>query len=412
MVKRGSLDLSSAEARGVALRAQRLGRPRPRGGVKPRDLEALVSSLGAVQLDAVNVLVRSHYLAVYSRLGPYPMPWLDRLVYERRAAFEYWGHAASILPIELHAAMRWRMRGYADNRHWRAFQARLERERPGYLTAIEQEILERGPIAFGDLSDPARREKTQTRYAQSTLLWYRWSDGKSALEGLFDAGRMAVAGRRGFERLYDLAARVIPPEVMSLPTPEQDDAQRALVLHAAGALGVATARDLADYFRLPAVATRARLRELVDNGGVHPACVEGWTDAAYLHPGASSARVDTRALLSPFDSLLWERDRTDRLFGFRHSFELYVKAQNRRYGYYVLPFLLGDTLVGRVDLKANREGRTLLVLGAFAEPSVPVPVVAGQLADELKELASWLELDAIEVMDRGDLARHLRKALP
>jgi len=410
------VELSNAEARQIALRAQRLGQPHPRGGPKLAHLRALVSALGAVQLDAVNVLVRSHYLVIYSRLGPYPVTLLDELAYRHRAAFEYWGHAASLLPIELHPAVRWRMAAHAQNKHWRAFQTRVERERPGYLAAVEREIAEHGPLAFGDLSDPARREKVQAKYAASSLLWYRWSDGKTALEGLFDAGRLAAAGRRGFERLYDLAERVIPPEVLSLPTPSAHDGQRTMVLHAAGALGVATVRDFADYFRLPIASTRARLRELVDSGDLWPARVEGWTEEAYLLPSllpvANSAQVDARALLSPFDSLLWERDRTERLFGFRHSFELYVKAPKRRYGYYVLPFLLGDALVGRVDLKADRERRTLLVLGAFAEPSAPARTVAGELAAELRDLARWLELDAVEVSDRGDLASHLRKARP
>jgi len=169
----------------------------------------VVSSLGSVQLDAVNVLSRAHYLTIYSRLGPYPARLLDELAYKRRAAFEYWGHAASFLPIELRPALRWRMAEYEKNKHWRAFQARLESERPGYLTAVQREITDRGPLAFSDLSDPARRDRAQTKYAASSLLWYRWSDGKTALEGLFDAGRLAAAGRRGFERLYDLAERVL-----------------------------------------------------------------------------------------------------------------------------------------------------------------------------------------------------------
>lgn len=408
----GALDLSNAEARRIALRSQRLGEPRLGQEPALEHLRALVSSLGAVQLDAVNVLTRSHYLTIYSRLGPYPTKLLDELVYERRAAFEYWGHAASYLPVELHPVVRWRMAGYAEKKDWQAFQARLELERPGYLAAVEREIAEHGPLAFGDLSDPARREKTQTKYAASSLLWYRWSDGKTALEGLFDAGRLAVAGRRSFERLYDLSERVIPAEVLSLPTPRPDDAVRELVLRAARALGVATARDLADYFRLPAVATRSRLRELVDNGDLQPARVEDWADSAYLLAGATSGPVNARALLSPFDSLLWERNRVERLFRFRHSFELYVKAAKRQYGYYVLPFLLRDALVGRVDLKADREHGILMVLGAFTEPSVSIRAVAGQLATELGELARWLELDTIDVSDRGNAAPYVRRALP
>jgi uncharacterized protein len=411
-VTSSTLQLSGAEARRVALRAQRLGLPRQQGEPTLQHMRELVSELGAVQLDAVNVVVRSHYLPIYSRLGPYPVRLLDELVYRQRAAFEYWGHAASFLPVELYPALRWRMAACAQSKRWRAFQARIEAERPGYLAAVERQITEHGPLAFGDLSDPARRERTPTKYADSTLLWYSWSDGKTALEGLFDAGRLAAAGRRGFERLYDLAERVIPAAARSEPAPKPEDAQRTLVLHAARALGVATARDLADYFRLPTAVTRARLRELVDAKDLEPATVDGWARPAYLVADAADGPVDGRALLSPFDSLLWERDRTERLFGFRHSFELYVKAPNRQYGYYVLPFLLADTLVGRVDLKADRARQTLLVLGAFAEPSADLPTVAGELAVELRELARWLECDAIEVSSRGNLASLLRGRMP
>ena len=405
----GPVEVSRDEARRVALNAQGFGLARPGAGSKPRDVRQILKNLGAVQIDAVNVLARAHQVALYSRLGPYPVGLLDDHVYRRRTAFEYWGHAASILPIELHPAMRWRMAEYGENKHWQAYKVRMEEERPGYLAAVEREVTEHGPLTFGELTDPARRDKTQTKYAASSVLWERWSDGKSTLEGLFNAGVLAVAGRRGFERLYDLTERVIPPDILSLPTPEPADAQRSLVLRAAGALGVATAKDLADYFRMPAAATRARLRELVDGGNLLPARVEGWTESCFLVPGAKSSAVDARALLSPFDSLLWERSRNERLFGFTHSFELYVKPEKRQYGYYVLPFLLGESLVGRVDLKADRERNTLLVLGAYSErPSRTIPA---ELATELKDLARWLELGTIDVTDRGDLAPALRKAV-
>jgi uncharacterized protein YcaQ len=372
----------------------------------------MVQALGAIQLDAVNVLVRSHYLPLYSRLGPYPRQLLDRLTYQRHEAFEYWAHAASIVPIELHPALRWRMAGYAANKHWAALQARIERERPGYVTAVLKEITERGPLTFGDLSDPARREKVPTRYAESSLMWYRWSDGRSVLEGLFDSGELAAADRRGFERRYDLPERVIPAAVLAQPTPGEQDGQRTLVLRAAAALGVATVKDIADYFRLPVAATRARLRELVDQGVLAPARVDGWAEPAFLHRDVAAGAVSARALLSPFDSLIWERARTERLFGFRYLFELYVKAPDRRYGYYVLPFLLGEQIVARVDLKADQASRTLRVLGAFVEPGTPAKRVAGELARELREMAGWLELDAIDVADNGDLAAQLRRTRP
>jgi len=226
-------------------------------------VRAAVAELGAVQIDAVNVLVRAHYLTLFSRLGPYPVRLLDELTGRRRQAFEYWGHAASILPMQFHPLLRWKMARLAEHKSWAAFRARVESERPGYLAAVEREVAERGPLAFTDLADPARRERP-ARYAASTMLWDRGSDGKTALEYLFDAGRLAADGRKGFQRRYDLVERVIPPEVLALPTPSPDDAQRALVLHAARALGVATANEIRYYFYLSAAVAKDRLRELVE----------------------------------------------------------------------------------------------------------------------------------------------------
>jgi uncharacterized protein len=403
--------LSQAEARRVALAAQQLGRPRPAGTPNLGHLRRLVTALGGIQIDAVNVLVRSHYLPIYSRLGPYPRELLDRLVYRRRLAFEYWGHAASILPVELHPVLRWRMARHAADAAWQRTLERIERERPGYVAALEREVAQRGPLAFTDLSDPARREKVQTRYAESSLLWYRWSDGKTVLEGLYNTGQLAVAGRRGFERLYDLPERVIPTEILAAPTPAEDDARRELVRRAAAALGVATVREIADYFNLSMAKTKAAVRELIEAGTLSTVTVEGWLEPGHLHGNGNGRAVHARTLLSPFDSLTWQRARVQRLFGFKPSFELYVKPAQRKYGYYVLPFLLGDALVARVDLKADQPRRALLVRGAFAEPGVTARAVAGELAAELRQLAGWLELETIEVTDRGDLAPALRKAM-
>jgi uncharacterized protein YcaQ len=373
-------------------------------------VRAAVAELGVVQIDAVNVLVRAHYLTLFSRLGPYPVRLLDELTGRRRQAFEYWGHAASILPIEFQPLLRWKMARLAEHKSWAAFRARVESERPGYLAAVEREVAEYGPLAFTDLADPARRERP-ARYAASTMLWDRGSDGKTALECLFDAGRLAADGRKGFQRRYNLVERVIPAEVLALPTPAPEDAQRALVLHAARALGVATANEIRYYFYLSAAVAKARLGELVASGDLLPARVEGWDEPAYLHPDARRGPVRARTLLSPFDSLLFERDRVERLFGFRHSFELYVKPPQRKYGYFVLPFLLDESMVARVDLKADRATRTLLVLGAFGEPSAPAETAA-ELATELRTLAGWLDLESISVAAGTDpLSRDLGRLL-
>jgi uncharacterized protein YcaQ len=405
----GAMEISAGEARRVALAAQRFGK-RPAGTPNLGHLRRLLQALGAVQIDAVNVLIRSHYLPFFARLGAYPTALLDRLIYQRRHGFEYWGHAASYLPIELHPAMRYRMARLERRSDWSAVLERIERERPGYLAAVEREVARRGPLAYTDLADRAQRERAAVRakYADSTLLWYRFSDGKSVLEWLWATGKVAVAGRRGFERLYDLAERVIPAELLAAPTPTEEEATRELVRRAAAALGVAAVRELADYFRLPVATARARVRELVDAGELTPARVEGWTEPAFLATGAAAPPVRGRALLSPFDSLIWERKRSQRLFGFTPSFELYLPVAKRKYGYFVLGFLLDEAIVGRVDLKADRDRKALLVQGAFLEPGVSATAVAGELVEELRELAGWLRLETIEVADHGDLAPVLR----
>lgn len=380
------IELSNSQARRIALRAQQFG-------VSRISVPRLIERLGAIQIDAVNVLIRSHYLPIYSRLGAYDVSAFDRAAYRR--AFEYLGHQAAFVSMSLQPAFRWRMAEYSRNKNWVSWLERIRRERPGYVEAVLREIGERGPLAYTELTDPARREKVPTKYAESSLLWYRWSDGKSLLEGLFNAGQLAVAGRRGFERRYDLPERVFPAAVLDAPTPEVADAQRQLALHAARALGVATVRDVADYFRLPMAITRARLRELVETGDLLAATVEG--AQSFVVPGASDRPVSATALLSPFDSLLWERSRVQRLFGFTHSFELYVKPEKRIYGYYVLPFLFAENLVGRVDLKADRANGRLLVLGTFLEPETPRrKEIQAALRDVLNDMAAWLQLDRVE----------------
>jgi uncharacterized protein len=418
-----AVEMTASQARSVALAAQRFGRRPARGSqagaevvqAGASELGRTAAALGAVQIDAVNVLTRSHYLAFYSRLGPYEAGVLDSLAYRNRRLFEYWGHAASLVPIGMYPALRWRMEDYARSRHYAAFRERMGQERPGYLDALLEEIAERGPLAWTELSDPARWQHLPprlARYADSTLAWHRRSDGKSALEWLYGTGTLAVAERRGFEPRYDLAERVIPREVISAPALPRPEAHSALVLTAARALGVATVSDLADYFRLSAAETRACARQLAEDGRLRPAVVAGWKHGAYLDPDFDAATASARALLSPFDSLIWQRDRSERLFGYRHLLELYVPAAKRRYGYYVLPFLLGDTIVARVDLKAARATATLQVLAAYLEPGAPPGQTAAELAAELRSLADWLSLDSIQVSGRGDLAARLRGAIP
>ena len=394
--------LTAAEARRIALAAQGFGDPRPAGVPDRRLLRRVMGRVGALQMDSVNVLVRSHYLPLYSRLGPYPTEMLDAAARRPpRELFEYWGHEASLLPVLLQPLFRWRM-ARAAGEAWGGMR-RMQRERPGYVAAILEEVRQRGPVRAGELElDRPRR----------TGPWWDWHDAKRALEWLFWSGAVTSAGRRGFERLYDLPERVLPAAVLAAPTPSEVDAQRELVRIAAGALGVAAERDLRDYFRLGVAEARARIAELVEAGELLPVAVEGWPKPAYLDPRARQPRrVWARALLSPFDSLIWERQRAERLFGMAVRLELYTPPERRVHGYYVLPFLLEDALVARVDLKADRAAHVLRVQAAWEQDGHVPSEVAAELADELRTMAGWLGLDRVEAANRGDLAPYLRAAL-
>ena len=389
--------LSAAEARRLALRAQGFTDCRPAGRADVRHLRRVVDRVGLLQIDSVNVLVRSHYLPMFSRLGPYPRDLLDRMASERAELFEYWAHEQSLLPVAAHPLVRWRMDWAAQGHTWGGL-ARFARENPAYIEAVHAEIAERGPLPASALRDPGTRSGP----------WWGWGEGKRALEWLHWTGRLAALRRPTFERLYDLPERVLPPDVLDRPAVPEGDARKALLVLAARSLGVATAADLADYHRQRLTAVRPLLAELVEDGSLLEATVEGWNAPAYLHPGARvPRRAEAAALVSPFDSLVWDRRRTERLFAFHLRLEIYTPAHRRRFGYYVLPFLLGDRLVGRVDLKADRRAGALLVHGAYAEDGVAAAAVVGPLAAELWSMAAWLGLERVVVGDRGELAPSL-----
>ncbi|WP_375404386.1 winged helix-turn-helix domain-containing protein [uncultured Sphingomonas sp.] len=344
-----------------------------------------VARLGLHQIDSVNVVARAHYLPAFSRLGPYDRALLDRAAWgprRERRLFEYWAHEASLLPLAMHPLFRWRMaradRGEAGYGSLRLFAT----ERRAEATALLDRIRADGPLAASDV------EGGRTG-------WWAWSDAKRALEWLFYAGHITtLTRRRGFERVYDLTERVILPAILALPTPAERDAHIALIDHAARALGVATAGELRDYFRLSPADGGAAIAALVEEGVLRPVAVPGWP-VAYLHCDARRPRrIEGRALLAPFDPLIWERDRTERLFGFHYRIEIYTPAAKRVHGYYVLPFLLGERLVARVDLKADRQASRLLVHAIHPEPDAP-PETATELAAELAEMARWLELDRV-----------------
>lgn len=394
--------ISPKTARRIALAAQGFADRRPSAALSSRHLAKAIERVGLIQIDSVNVLVRSHYLPPFSRLGPYDRSLLERHAYHRRRLFEYWGHEASLLPVELQPLMRWRMRRARAGEGIFKGLARFAEERRDFIDAVLAEIAERGPLGAGEISIAGK----------SSGGWWGWSDGKLALEWLFWAGLVTTATRRNFERLYDLPERVLPADILAAQTPGEADARRDLIRIAARSLGIATARDLRDYFRLPADGTAERIDELVEAGALVPVDVEGWRQPAFLDPNARSPRkVEARALLSPFDSLVWERDRAERLFGFRYRIEIYTPAEKRVHGYYVLPFLLGETLVARVCLKADRAAGILRVNAAHCEVHAAPEAVAGPLADELRLMAGWLGLADVAPATIGDLAPALRAAL-
>ena len=400
MARRTSRDsLSLGETRRIALAAQGFDRPRPTGPVNAGHLRRVIRQIGLVQIDSVSVLVPAHYQVPFSRLGPYDRSRLDDLVYRKREFTEQWAHEASILPVEHWPLIRHHLGPH--ERRWRAL-AQFMSAHSDYAARVLDDVRARGPLVAGDVAEP---DGTQGRGGG----WWGWTMAKATLEGHFARGTIAIAERRaaGFARAYDLAERVIPADHTGR-TMSREDAQRELVRLAASALGVATAGDLADYYRMAPRDAKQRVLELANAGELRMVRVEGWRDPAYLHPAARQPRaIAAAALLSPFDPVVWYRPRAERLFAFDYRIEIYVPKEKRKFGYYVLPFLLGDRLVARVDLKADRATGRLLVLGAYVEAHARADDVAPVLASELVAMSRWLGLDRVKVEKRGNLARAL-----
>ncbi len=385
-------EISADDARNIALNAQGFGGPRPR---KPgaAEMKAVIDRLRLIQIDSVNVCVRAHYMPFFSRLGPYDRDLLEQLAYGEQYLFEQWGHAACYIPVEDYPLFTHRM-----ERGWRWYGRELTAERTAYFETILDEVRERGPVITGEMDGEGRQKG-----------WWGWSHAKLALEYQFAHGRLAVKERRNFARVYDLAERVFP-HLVEGPALKADDAHRGMTRHALRAMGVATAKDIADYYHLKVADVKARLPELVALGEAEAVRVEGWKDAGYLwHEAESGDASHATAILSPFDNLIWApRGRSERVFNFEYTIELYTPAEKRIYGYYVLPFMHEGRIAARVDLKANRQAKTLEVRASHLEPGAKEQKTARALARELRTMARWLRLERIEVFPAGSLAPALR----
>ena len=411
--------VSPALARRIALAAQGFGRPAPSApgvrepGVRQpgvRQLDALVNKLQLLQIDSVNVFERSHYMPVFSRLGSYDKALLDRLTYgaagKQQAAryTEYWAHEASFVPIDTWPLLRWRMQHYRDRAS--ADRDSWSRANQPMLDWLLAELAEKGPMRAGEIEHDANKRSGP---------WWGWSDVKTGLEVLFRWGDVVSAGRQRFERVYALPEQVFDSALLGREV-SAADAHRELIRRSARAHGIGTVSDFADYFRLKSVPAIAAIRELEDSGELLPVTVPGWgrggqPGAAWLHSEARlPRRLDAAAVLSPFDPVVWERARALRLFDFHYRIEIYTPAPKRVFGYYVLPVLIGDTIVGRVDLKNDRQSGVLRVQAAWAEPDAPAETAA-RLAGVLRETAAWQGLSDIEVVQRGNLADGLSAEL-
>jgi len=387
-------DFSVEEARRIALAAQGFDRPRPTGRLDARHLNRILETVGLVQIDSVNVLARAHYMPFFSRLGPYEQAALDRLAWGSGRIFEYWGHEASLIPVGRYGLFRHRMEG-GRRQWWR--REELLRKHAEQADALVEHIRANGPVVHGEVHEGERRAG-----------WWEWSEAKRLLEALFTTGRLAVGNRRNFARLYDVPERILPAEVLAGPHPGAEDAIRELARLGAVHHGIGTASDIGDYYRIGMTQAKAALEELADAGAVQRVTVRGWRDQAYLAQGARvPRRIEAQAVLSPFDPVVWDRDRSERLFNFRYRIEIYTPEPKREFGYYVLPFLLGDQIVGRVDLKADRKASTLLVQASHIEAGHDEGEVAAALADELRQVASWQGLERTLVKPKGNLARVL-----
>ena len=380
--------LSIADARRIALAAQGFDTARPKTKATQRHVDALISRLGVIQIDSVNVLVRSQELPLFARLGNHDRNAIPKAT-EQQKLFEYWGHEAAHLPVDLHPLFRWKMDAARTGKvtHWGLTS--FYEENKAFVKRTLKHVASNGPTTSRELS--TRTEKKGT--------WWDWDEAKVALEYLFLTGQLMSRGRGSdFARIYDTPERVLPQRIIDAATPSEHDARKQLLVRSAIAQGVATASDLADYYRQKLVTVKPLIAELVEEGELREVAVDGWTEKAFVHRNTKLPKqLHATALLSPFDSLVWCRPRNERLFGFHYRIEIYTPKEKRKFGYYVLPFMMDGQMVGRVDLKAERASSKLLAHSVHTEKGVKRSSINDALNAELHTMATWLQLDQVQI---------------
>ena len=376
-------ELTIVEARSLALAAQGFDKPRSKSKSSTADAVEVIKKLGVIQIDSVNVLVRSQELPLFARLGDHDRNAINKATAQSKI-FEYWGHEAAILPVEIQPLFRWKMNAARTGKikHWglTSFYA----DNKAFVKRILKHVEANGPVTARELS-------TRTTKKSS---WWDWDEAKTALEYLFLTGQLMSCGRGSdFARIYDITERVLPSKILDTPTPTENEARKQLLVRAAKAQGVATLTDLADYYRQKTAVIKPLVNELVEQGELREVTVDTWVEKAFVHRSAKPPKkLYATALLSPFDSLVWCRPRNERLFNFHYRIEIYTPKEKRKFGYYVLPFMMNGELVGRVDLKADRANAKLLVQSVHTEKGIKRASINGALTDELRALANWLDL--------------------
>lgn len=396
--------MSNDISRRVALGAQGFHEAVPKGAISARHMRQIMNRLRVIQLDSVPVVIRTQYLPFHSRLGPYDAALLDRVAYESSVWFEAWSHEASLLPVDLEPQFRWMRERALAGDTWKGLYEVAERE-PNYVQSVLDEVRERGAVTGGSLSDPRPVERGGSG-------WWHRSLGVLALDWLFRIGEIGIRRQGNFEKVFSPLDTIVPAKILKQSTPDEDAAIRELIFQSVRALGVGTAEDIADYFRLPIRDVRRLIPSVVEAGAIIEADVEGWAKPAFADPYAMTPRhIRGATVLSPFDPVVWKRDRAERIFGFEYRIEIYVPEAKRKWGYYVLPVLVDGHLVGRLDVKTDRQDGVLRIKAAHVEPGHDKADVAARVGPVVEDLRQMVGVDSIHIGRKGNLAAPLRSTL-